>query len=147
MRPTKTGMHDESVTLDFMDWAFPLWTVLVDGRSPSEPLFNFTLGQLSASFAEAVDVCRVTALRPCLYSLRHGGASEDFLRRRRTLEEVKGRGRWRTEKSVRRYTKEAKLISELHWIDPKIIVHGEFIEARIQALFLYPDTVEPLEKL
>ena len=103
------------------------------------------LGQLSASFGEAVEACGLAALRPCLYSLRRGGASEDFLRKRRSLDEVQRRGRWRTEKSVRRYTKEAKLLSELHRIDPRIITYGEFVESRIQNLFLYLESVEPLE--
>lgn len=39
----------------------------------------------------------------CLYGLRHGGASHDTLNRLRSLQQVKERGRWVTDSSVRRY--------------------------------------------
>ncbi len=45
----------------------------------------------------------------CLYQLRHGGASEDFLSRDRDSMEVKARGRWTTDMSLRRYAKPAQL--------------------------------------
>jgi len=39
------------------------------------------------------------------HTLRHSGASNDVAKKRRTLEEVRRRGRWSQPKSVQRYTK------------------------------------------
>jgi hypothetical protein len=133
-RASKTGLFDESITLDYMPWAHPSFEVLIRGRQPREMLFPFSLAQLSQVFEKAVEDCQLNALRPCLYSLRHGGASEDFLRRRRSLAEIQRRGRWASDKSVKRYTKEAKLLSELHKIDPLIVRYGEYIEAKAGVL-------------
>ncbi len=141
LRPAKTGMMDESVTLDFMEWAEPVFKVLVENRAPHAPLFNFTLAELSKEFLAAVDLCNMRHLRPCLYGLRHGGASEDYLRHRRNLEDIQRRGRWRTQASVRRYTKEAKLLVELHKVDNRIIQYGHYLEERCQQLFLHPGSV------
>eukprot|EP00969_Alexandrium_andersonii_P103968 4587497-Alexandrium_andersonii.AAC.1 len=44
-----------------------------------------------------------------MYQLRHGGASWDRLRRVRTLQEVKQRGQWSADASVRRYEAAAKV--------------------------------------
>ena len=144
LRPAKTGMMDESITLDYMKWAEPCFQVLVTGRDRREPLFKFDMTELSTSFALGVEQCQLQHLRPGLYSLRHGGASEDYLRRRRTLEEIQRRGRWRAAASVRRYTKEAKLLSELHKVDPRIIRYGHYIETNIAMLFTEPGKVDTL---
>ena len=94
-KPSTTGLYDESVTLDNMEWAHPLLEALVAGRLPSDQLFRLTLPELSLSFGNAVIACHFAALKPCLYSLRHGGASEDLLRGRRDIDGVFRRGRWR----------------------------------------------------
>ena len=44
-----------------------------------------------------------------VHDLRHAGPSEDVLRERRGLGEIRRRGRWRSKKSVMRYTK-------THWL-------------------------------
>lgn len=51
-------------------------------------------------------------LQPCLYVLRHGGASEDLQCRARSPLEVQARGRWRTLASLRRYGKASRLMSQ-----------------------------------
>eukprot|EP00972_Heterocapsa_arctica_P048005 7080248-Heterocapsa_arctica.AAC.1 len=43
-----------------------------------------------------------------VYSFRHGGASHDALNHVRTLEQIKQRGRWKSDKSLARYTKPAR---------------------------------------
>ena len=50
---------------------------------------------------------QLTRLECSLYALRHRGASSDFLLRRRPLAEVKQRGRWLSDASLRRYQKSA----------------------------------------
>ena len=41
------------------------------------------------------------------YSFRHGGASHDALNHVRTPEQIKLRGRWKSDSSLQRYTKPA----------------------------------------
>lgn len=129
---------DDSVTVDWMEWADPYLRMLVAGRAPGDRLWPFTMSQLSNEFRASVKACGLEQLRPTLYALRHGGASEDFLRRRRPLDEIQRRGRWRCAASVRRYTKEAKMLSELHKVSPSILRYGEFIEERIGEMFADP---------
>ncbi|CAK0847713.1 unnamed protein product, partial [Prorocentrum cordatum] len=54
-----------------------------------------------------------------LHCLRHGGASDDLLSRRRGAFQVQVRGRWASVKSLKRYGKETKLLSEIS------SVHGD----------------------
>ncbi len=83
---SKTGLHDESVTLDNVEWAHPFFNVLVRGCDRADALFQVSLAQLSRCFGEAAVACQLAPRQPRLFSLRHGEASEDFLRRRRTLQ-------------------------------------------------------------
>ena len=50
---------------------------------------------------------------PHVYVLRHSGASADRLYKRRPLSEVKSRGRWRADSSVRRYEKGGRSLERL----------------------------------
>ena len=140
LRAAKTGMMDESVTVDHMKWAHPFLELLVKGRSPRDKLWPFDVIELNMEFKRSVCACNLSHLEPTLYSLRHGGASEDVLRRRRTLEEVQRRGRWRSQTSGRRYAKEAKILSELHKVPPSLLRYGEFVEAHVMQLFSTPQT-------
>ena len=45
----------------------------------------------------------------CMYQLRHGGASDDHLAKRRPLMEIMARGRWSSTTSVFRYAKAGKV--------------------------------------
>lgn len=90
-RAGKTGETDESVIVD-NETLWPLLQALIEGKQPHESPDN------------------------SLYALRHGGASDDLLSMRRTRKEVKDRGRWRTDQSLNRYAKRARmqqLIAEL----------------------------------
>ncbi len=53
-------------------------------------------------------------MAPCHpYVLRHSGPSDDHLTGTRTLDEIKKRGRWAADSSVRRYTKGARTLSQM----------------------------------
>ena len=69
--------------------------------------------ELTRFLRDALDALQMDHMGVELYSLRHGGASDDFLTKRRTLPEIKHRGRWRADSSVRRYTKIARALKEL----------------------------------
>ncbi len=89
----------------------------------------------------AVDECGLGAVKPTLYSIRHGGASEDLLRGRRDIG-VFPRGRWRAWSSLRRYGEEATLQAELKNVPADILEHvrarATDIEGTLQDLQLAP---------
>ncbi len=55
----------------------------------------------------ATSVLKLKNLETSMYMLRHGGARADFLLRRRSLSDIKLRGRWTSDASLRRYQKSA----------------------------------------
>ncbi len=72
-----------------------------------EPLWPFTHEELVKQYHAATTALKFQALETSLYGLRHGGASADFLLRRRALSDIKFRGRWTSDSSLRRYQKSA----------------------------------------
>jgi len=132
--PGKTGVNDESILFDRETWLTPLLHALKQSTAPSAPLWGPEVDQLGKLFAQACRRLSLDRLRPHLYSLRHGGASDDMLSQRRQLAEIQRRGRWRTAKSLNRYTKETKLLDELAWIPPGVMELGAFVEDNLEAL-------------
>ena len=84
--------------------------------------------QITTEFNEAAARLQLQDIRPCRYGTRHGGASEDLRRKLRTHLEVKRRGRWADDRSLRRYGKETKLQQELSKIDGTVITFGMQME-------------------
>ena len=76
------------------------------------------------------------ALNPTPYSLRHGGASHDALTNRRSLAEIKKKGRWRTDSSVRRYEKAAVAMKQLSKLPTEVVDYGVRAERTLSQLFL-----------
>jgi hypothetical protein len=95
----------------------PLLTTLRGARRAGEPLFQLNLtAPLSWSRA-----CRAMGLPGLvLYQLRHGGASVDRLERRRSPQEILARGRWQSERSLRRYAKSGRLQTMLTKLAPHV---------------------------
>ncbi|CAK0824461.1 unnamed protein product [Prorocentrum cordatum] len=125
--PGKTNLWDESVLLDQAPWLEPaleaLRTVAGDG-----PLWDFLPTSIARLFEDACHALGLMHLQPHLYSLRHGGASEDLLSGARTPEQVMRRGRWATVASLRRYGKETRLLREAAKVDPDVLLFGEIVE-------------------
>eukprot|EP00959_Pyramimonas_sp_CCMP1952_P406088 8510668-Pyramimonas_sp.AAC.1 len=89
----KTGRCDDSVVID----QAPLWPVLAALRAATAPgasLWTSSLDDLTLQFRAACRAMRLSTWKPHLYSLRHGGASDDLLTGRRSPTEVQKRGRW-----------------------------------------------------
>ena len=63
-------------------------------------------------------------------------SSEDLRRKERTWAGVKARGRWRSEASVRRYGKEAKLLTELKKVPAAKLAEGEEAEKNLRQHFM-----------
>ena len=80
----------------------------------------------------------VHVLSPCLYSLRHGGASHDALTQERTVEQVKVRGRWGSDKSLLRYRKESRAQLEVQKLGSGCQDLGRWMQANLEAVFNEP---------
>ena len=102
---------------------------------PHDPLFAQPGSALVLKLQEAVTALGLGPLKPVRYSLRHGGASDDLLCRRRSLEEVKKRGQWRTDQSLRRYGKETKALAEMHKIPSNILEYGLSVSENLEDMF------------
>ena len=117
--------------------------VLKTHGPPEGRVWPFTLSEMARLFGQAVIACQCQALRPTLYSLRHGGASEDLLQGR-SINEVFRQGRWRSWGSLRRYGKEAKLQAELSKVPPAFLQYGRRFHASVEMMFERPREVPPL---
>ena len=71
----------------------------------------------------------LSRLRPHLYSLCHGGASEATIRELRTPEQVQRMGKWGHSGSMRRYAGESELLVKLHWVPAATLSYGKLVEA------------------
>ena len=83
---------------------------------------------------QAAEALHLQALRPCLYGLRHGGASEDMLHRHRPVPEIKLRGRWAADSSLRRYMKHTKLLAELSKVPAPTLDYGRSVSRLLGAI-------------
>ena len=63
-------------------------------------------------FHRTTELSGVHVLSPHPYSMRHGGASHDALTAHRSLAAIKRHGRWRSDASVVRYSKHARVLHE-----------------------------------
>ena len=133
--------------IDSDEWLGPFLSTLKEASQPNRPVWPFDLTELARVFAQAADACRLQALRPTLYALRHGGASEDLLRGTRDINGVFRRGRWRSWSSLRRYGKEAKLQGQLARVPEAMIEYGRAFEQRLPEMFAHPGRVPPLPRL
>jgi hypothetical protein len=107
-KASKTGQHDESLVLDSPSrpWVSELAVLLHRSTTPGRPLVPTSLHEWSVEFRRCAEQLRITHAH--LYLLRHSGASDGCLTRRRTLQEIQKRGRWLDPRSVRRYEKAAR---------------------------------------
>ena len=63
-------------------------------------------------FESAQARCNFAKVKYVMYQARHGGPSHDRREKLRSLPEVRQRGRWLTEQSLRRYEAHARLQQE-----------------------------------
>ena len=125
--PGKTGIFDQGILIDSDMWINPILRNLIQNRPRNAPLWSHNHNQILEVFNQAVVYLKLESLGVSMYTLRHGGASFDIMSRRRSMEEVKQRGRWATDSSLRRYVKTARLQSELHKMHPAVIQFGKMV--------------------
>ena len=110
---------------------------LVIARSRCATLWPFGLVELRNLFVRACLELGLHNTATKLYSLRHGGASDDLLRKRRTLAEVQRRGRWAAPSSLRRYAKETRLLKQMGLVSKEVFTFGVSIEKNFLELLTH----------
>ena len=119
---SKTAVFDESILLDWdlIRLMAPNLRRLKE-RAAGASLWGISHREYLRRLNRYVVASGVSVLKPTAhYSLRRGGASFDSLMRKRPLEEIKKRGRWVADGSVKRYEKHARVLKEVERLPPAV---------------------------
>ena len=103
----KTG-HNQGVIID-SPVLTKEWREYLQKVAPHEKIFPITQQDFYRAWEELKKELGLPIGPP--HDLRHSGAARDIASQRRTLEEVRRRGRWRSMDSVARYTKTFLLVA------------------------------------
>lgn len=152
--PSKTGRFDDAIWMDLDSWIGPLLAKLTHHRLPHSFLWPFAPRGIIHLFREACKLLHLLVLRPCRHALRHGGASDDLITKRRTLGEVKRMGCWASDASLVRYGKETALLQQLNKVKPEVLDYGARVAPLLPMILngempapLPPVSRQALEKL
>ena len=107
------------------------FVALTSRRDPEDFLWPARGAELVEEFQLACLSFGLAHLKPCRYALRHGGASDDLLTRRREHLAVKRRGGWTTDASLKRYGKETRLLKEIGRIPPSVLAFGSLVSSHL----------------
>ena len=123
-RPTKTGDWDHSVMLDsvWLNFLGPALERLKVKARPGRPVWHFEYPEYLRCFRQVAESEGIS--KPTLYQTRHSGASIDRFYGWRSLTAVKKRGGWRSDRSVARYEKSARLGVQKERRCEELIAHG-----------------------
>ena len=134
-RASKTGQWEEAVVIDkFQPLVGPLLALKRRGEAGDGSLWSFEPGTLTRLLRTTGDSLHLSPFGISAYSLRHGGASHDLLNEIRPLAAVKRRGRWMSDTSLKRYSKETKLIEILARIPMRTLDRGHALGMNLEAL-------------
>ena len=126
-RSSKTHEYDESLLCDspLLPQLGPALLRHARGRPRGDRLFSVCQADVARDLRDACLRLRVPPpLEVVMYKYRHGGASTDFACKHRSLAEVKLRGRWKSDASLRRYEKGGRLAEQLHRLGDRLRIHA-----------------------
>lgn len=113
LETSKTGLSDESILLDspVVPQLGPMLGRLKRNVKMG-PLFSGNYAMLNQHWKDTFKNLGMQKSSAVLYQLRHSGPSHDRLHKLRSTLEVKLRGRWESDSSVKRYEAHSKLALE-----------------------------------
>jgi len=137
VKPGKTGEFDEGVVLDQANLKAlgKVFHQLVANRPGTENLWNKSTDQLNQGFNQALTILGLDHFNIVRYSWRHAAASQDLLSKSRTAEEVKARYRWKSDSSMRRYTKAARVEYFRGKLPKDCLKYGEIVKTQLPSMF------------
>ena len=100
---------------------------------PSDKVFEVTPETFRRHWREVAEALGMSWFPPP-HCLRHTGPSEDAFSGRRTLEDIRRRGRWSQIKSVQRYAKPHALVSHRAQLDPAVKARGSWLEENFSSM-------------
>ena len=86
-------------------------------------------------FYKTMDGIGCDELEASPHCLRHGGASEDYAERSRSLDQIQKRGQWRSAASVQRYSKPGRIGLQLQKLDPVALELIECLSHNAERIF------------
>lgn len=95
------------------DWIAAVLLQVQALLAPQDPFFSFSQVCFRREWWSAARVLKIQEWLGPPHTIRHSRPSREILQGTRTLEEVRRRGRWRSLKSVQRYTKSFLLIKAM----------------------------------
>ena len=144
-RPSKTRIFDDTIRLDSA--GRPEISELVGillklhakaGKSPDQRLFDFTHSDMAGAFKAGLEWLHLSQWDFVPYCLRHGGPSADRADHSRTVEQVQRRGRWASEKSLRRYEQTGRLHAVIASLPAPTLYFCRRSQAHVLNLVLFP---------
>jgi len=129
-KATKTGYYDEALVLDG-DLCPQLGALLVLQGQRAQRLFgpksnrlwDFAPRAFYESWRGAVHKLGLQGMES-VHQARHGGASRDLLKRRRTEMGVAHRGGWASMSTLRIYNKPARILQLVNELEPSMIEYS-----------------------
>ena len=110
-------------------------------------MWPFGEREIQDLYASAAKEGGLSQLKSTPNCLRHGGASHDALTGRRTLSEIKDRGRWLSDKPLRRYKKAAAAQKQLLLMGPAAVDYGKWVDNNLELLMIKAITPQLLKRL
>jgi hypothetical protein len=101
--PGKTALFDEAVLFNTKLRLGHLLYLLPVNRCPTDPPLRVTAEEDIRRLSLIAETAHLEPLAPSRFGLHHAKALEDLLTGRRAALDVKRRGRWRPDSSLRRY--------------------------------------------
>jgi hypothetical protein len=136
-KAAKSGEYDESVMIDRPDLPWlDQYLAALSRKSPKTSVWPFTQAEYARNLTDLIKAENLEALKIDTYSLRHGGVSTDSLEKRRTLIEIKRRGRWRADESVRRYEKASIALKQLELLTPQQVKLGQTVDQHLGKIMM-----------
>ena len=136
--PAKSGVREETMLVDLAEhsWVGPLILhPLTTGRHPDDLVFQVSNADLLKDWREALQVLGWQELDLSRYCIRHSGASADLAAQTRTMAEVKVRGRWIADSSMKRYLKVGRAMALSHELSDATLQFGGEVRKKAEALF------------
>jgi len=136
-RPGKTGEYDEGVVLDqpLAIKLSPHFAALVKNRDPSDRLWNLEAQRFQQAFNQSVSDLKLSDLHITRYGSRHSAASHDLYHKLRSFNETKERGRWKSDHSMRRYSKAARLQYFTNKVPADVLKFGQIVKTELPKMF------------
>jgi integrase len=137
--PTKTNLVDVNVPIDLPEheWIADIWDRVAERGAlrPTEHVFKFQYRHLLEQFRTTMDIIGCDELGATPHCLRHGGASEDYASRARSLNQIQKRGQWKSAASVQRYSKPGRIGLQLQKLENEALQLVECLSHNAERFF------------